>query len=894
MSGLFKRQTLDQLCEVPDEIIDVYVVERHIWQGGSVDDEAESKRKRRAEPRTVRDFLIDPVRSLLNDVLRQLAMPYNPSDKTNPIGQGWWVQAEFGSGKSHLLSVVGALALGDKRVWDIVLDLETKNKKGKRESIHNFYENGLAKKSSGKSKGIFVAVKTLVGQGGGTIGVTDTGRKLTEYILDAVQDQYHAETGRTISVYPVEVLAGRFEEELDLYYKRLAKFLKDPKHFDDNEQIEIDEFLDNSRNSKKLTVRRDCGQKLWDFYRKELKTTPDIPREAEAVLKHVVETLIASGFEGLLLILDEIMNSVMEWADHDKGQKADIKDNLDHYEVLLDELAKELPQVKKVGKNFVFTPEGGGVDVKKLFQQARSLAENNEVQQRDAWHQLLGLDGWEIKTSILTMDLARSTRSIFRGIAPAEQKDALVEWHGRTIKGRVYMRDLLDIASRGQALPPLNTADTDHDFAVFIGNRPCGDKVTGLAKKVGDPRVLFWTPAPLTVQEKDRLLDFAAYRELVKDHLHKDTEDAKEVIQWVANRLRDEIGSSAKIVTDSYARGQISAADHSNLSFNCQGELLAVLTPRIGQVLDAVYESSKIEFDGPASFDDAEAIKLINGIVKTGDIPKGTKPNQFTSAADNYGYVLGIMKKDGTKRLNTSGNEFVEDLDEWIETQTTHGNRQISVESVCKNFTGLGGPNDKNYGLSRRMIDIYLLCLVREGKLRILLSGKGAATTEYIDYTNIADLTFNAALLNSKTKVQRLKAPEGWPVLAPYAAILLDDESLKSIPVGKDRRHRGDLAPAQCPGHVVRLYLLRLAGGQDHGTRRSGDPQEDQGEGRRLLSSRSEDQGGSPLLAAPGEEGWSGRRAEGQAPQPGEESGKRQRPYGVGSKAPKPTARPAR
>ena len=136
--------------------------------------------------------------------------------------------------------------MGDKKVWDIVLDLETKNKKGKRESIYNFYENGLAKKSSGKSKGIFVAVKTLVGQGGGTIGVTDTGRKLTEYILDAVQDQYHAETGRTISVYPVEVLADRFESELDLYHKRLAKFLKDPKYFDDNERVEIDEFLDNS------------------------------------------------------------------------------------------------------------------------------------------------------------------------------------------------------------------------------------------------------------------------------------------------------------------------------------------------------------------------------------------------------------------------------------------------------------------------------------------------------------------------------------------------------------------------------------------------------------------------------------------------------------------------
>ena len=132
-------------------------------------------------------------------------------------------------------------------------------------------------------------------------------------------------------------------------------------------------------------------------------------------------------------------------------------------------------------------------------------------------------------------------------------------------------------------------------------------------------------------------------------------------------------------------------------------------------------------FDAPAPFNDAEAIKVINGIVKTGDIPKGTKPNQFTSAADNYGYALGIMKKDGTKQLNTKGNEFVEDLDEWIETQTSQGNKQISVETVCKNFTGMGGPNDKNYGLSHRMIDIYLLCLVREGKLRIVLSGKGQA-----------------------------------------------------------------------------------------------------------------------------------------------------------------------
>jgi hypothetical protein len=489
---------------------------------------------------------------------------------------------------------------------------------------------------------------------------------------------------------------------------------------------------------------------------------------------------------------------------------------------LLDELAKEVPQVKKIGKNFVFTPEGGGVDVKELFQRARDRAENSEVQQRDAWNQLLGLDGWEIKTSLLTMDLARNTKSLFRGIAPAEQKDFEIEWHGRTIKGRVYMRDLLDIASKGQALPPINSADTDHDFAVFISNRNCGEKVNELAKKVGDSRTLFWTPSQLTSQEKDRLLDFAAYRELVKDYQSKDTEEAKDVVQWVANRLKDEIGSIAKIVTDSFGRGQISALDHSSLSFNCQGELPSILTPLVGQVLDGVYISKEIQFDAPAPFNDAEAIKVINGIVKTGDIPKGTKPSQFTSAADNYGYALGIMKKDGTKQLNTKGNVFLEDLDEWIETQASKGNQNISLETISKNFTGLGGPNDKNYGLSRRMIDIYLLCLVKEGKLRILMSGKGLFA-DAIDYTNIADQTFNTALLNSMAKIQRLKAPEGWPVLAPFAAILLDDESLKTIQKDGDItsaldklkkwRFGCDIASLKRFRYVLCLHLLRRSGG---------------------------------------------------------------------------------
>ena len=128
---------------------------------------------------------------------------------------------------------------------------------------------------------------------------------------------------------------------------------------------------------------------------------------------------------------------------------------------------------------------------------------------------------------------------------------------------------------------------------MFISNRPLrrqGSR-TGQDGSAISARSSGRPPTSLR-PERDRLLDFAAYRELVKDHQSKDTEDAKEVVQWVANRLRDEIGSIAKIVTDSYARGQISAADHSNMPFTCQGELPAILAPLVGQVLDAVYESA--------------------------------------------------------------------------------------------------------------------------------------------------------------------------------------------------------------------------------------------------------------------------------------------------------------
>lgn len=1023
-STIFQRKSLDQIITVPESLTSVYVVERHIWANGG---DQSARAARQVEQQTVNEFLIDPVRSFLNDFFRQISAPYLPERKDNPIGQGWWVQAEFGSGKSHLLSFLGAMALGDEFVWKIVQEKEQKIGMGRRESLYNFYESGLAKKSQA-GRGILVAVKTLVGYGGGGVGLANADRSLEDYILDAVSEQFFLETGRTLPIYPTQILANRFlnTDDFDLYRARLAKFLKNPKFFDEEAQEEIDTFLDDLRNNPDPAVQRDCGQRLWDFYRSDLKSTPDIPMETEDVLRHMVKRLLEEGYAGLLLILDEVslymkdrtdsqraedekalvvlsnrlakmdnlpvwtvcaaqqaiettmagvlniiarerldlvpllnqkdnyydialkrvreikepgaiaqyyedykrafswpsatgndqfarffpfyppsvdvlravsynlttirsalyfmlqtlktqnkrssdeivtlwalfedvvnyeedpsgttksiasirtkfpnewrafemarqqintatkgymkvyrsrcekivktlflyhvanmapnglsveelMNTVMEWRDHDGGQaggqNADLQDNLDHYENLLKTLDLELVQVEKVGAKYRFNPAGKTISPADIFQKFRAQAARDENQRRQAWEQLLNLDGWEITTHLMTLDLASGLRSIFREIAPASQTDLTIKWHGREINGRVYMRDLLSIAKRNAPLPNINSPATGLDYAMFVSSTPCMEELDGLIKDQKDPRVLFWSPDVLTTSELDLLIDFAAYRRMVAEYVGKDTEDARVVLEWVKGQLSANLGAIYRIIPESYGRGRITAQDHTQMVFAVQGELSAILTVLAAQVLDTVYISREMEFDAPAPFNDLNAIHVINGIVKTGLIPRGAKPTKEISAAQNYGFALQIMHRPNDHKLDLRDCRYTRNLSDWVEDKLGDTSTTLPADTVYKNFMGINGPGGLHYGLSRRMVQMYLLCLVREGKIRITLSGRNLPL-EVIDYSNLVGIDFKVAILDAFYQVQRLKPPEGWEVLAPFAAVLLEDTSLQTI-----------------------------------------------------------------------------------------------------------------
>jgi len=1021
------RKSLDEICTVPDKIISVYSLEKHVW----ADSNSEAARKaRKPELQTIEEFQIDPVRPFLTDILRNMAAPYKPERKDSPIGQGYWIQAEFGSGKSHLLSFLAALALGREDAWEIIRKKETEAGRGKRESLYRFWQEGLEAKSGKGKKGIFVIVKTLVGVGSGTVGQSDKGRRLTEYILDAAKEQIYLELGKNISLYPVELLADRFiSEDLDRYRKDLARFLRDPKFFDEDEFEEVDDFIRTIQQDKTPEYKRSCGNKLWRFYTEYLKVRPQIAAESEDILRHLVETILAEGYSGVLIVLDEVSlfmknrdedqrtedektlvvlanrlakvhnlpvwtvcaaqqaiesmmgvkniiaddrlklvklleedkdyydivlsrvreikdpaaisnyylyykrgftwpNSIGEqdfrhffpfhkpaievlraityeltttrsaihfmhqtlkhqikqkgrelirlWelfdeavsyeedpsgvhaglvaiktkreteyrayeackrqidgltkgylrVHRDKGVKviqtlflyhiartrqqgitpeeiansvlierdaeANPEENNQHYETIADNLKKELRQIvqsfdEDKRPRYRFDPVFTGVDPRDEFSKARDEAESNEAMLREAWDHLLALDEWPVRTRQMTIDLSSGVQSIFRDIAPfiAPWEDRIsarsgdqnldVVWQGRQIFGRVGMRDLGRMASDNQALPPIDSDQTDLDFAVYIGTRHATQAVVmKLLEQRKDPRVIVWTPAELTQEERDRLVDFAAYRKLVSDWQGKETEDAVAVINWVANALQTDLAKIEKIIYNSYARGRIDALNNTQMEFHVAGELATILTPLVDRVLTAAYESRDIKFEPPFEFRKEEGVKVINGIVKTGRIPKGAKPNQNISAAQNFGFGLNIMKKGAEKELDISDNPYVQDIWSFINDKLTDDGQTMRMDTLYKNFMGIGGPKD--YGLTRRMVQIYLLCLVREGRIRITVGPRGGLPEPSIDYSNVSDVDFSTKVLDSFVEIQKVTKPENWEILRPYAEKLLGIE----------------------------------------------------------------------------------------------------------------------
>jgi hypothetical protein len=238
--------------------------------------------------------------------------------------------------------------------------------------------------------------------------------------------------------------------------------------------------------------------------------------------------------------------------------------------------------------------------------------------------------------------------------------------------------------------------------------------------------------------------------------------------------MKTELGKIQKTIDNSFARGRVDALNNREMEFHVAGELASIVSPLVDRVLTSCYESRDIKFEPPFVFRKEEAVKVINGIVKTGIIRKGAKPNQNISAAQNFGFALKIVKKGAEKELDVSENPHVQDMWAFIDDKMTDQGQSMNIETIYKNFMGVGGPKD--YGLARRMTQLYLLCLAKESKIRIGVGPRAGLPFAWLDYSNISEVDFSAKILDSITEIQKMAKPENWEILRPYVEKLLREE----------------------------------------------------------------------------------------------------------------------
>ncbi len=105
----------------------------------------------------------------------------------------------------------------------------------------------------------------------------------------------------------MELLADRFiSDDLDRYRNDLKKFLRDPRFFEEDEFEDVDEFIREIQDDKSPAYKESCGNKLWRFYDEYLKVRPRIEADLEEILVHMAKAIMAEGYSGILLLLDEV------------------------------------------------------------------------------------------------------------------------------------------------------------------------------------------------------------------------------------------------------------------------------------------------------------------------------------------------------------------------------------------------------------------------------------------------------------------------------------------------------------------------------------------------------------------------------------------------------------
>ena len=179
--------------------------------------------------------------------------------------------------------------------------------------------------------------------------------------------------------------------------------------------------------------------------------------------------------------------------------------------------------------------------------------------------------------------------------------------------------------------------------------------------------------------------------------------------------------------------------------------------------METCYRARDIDF-GNRKFDTSNAVKLINGLVKRGvAVSEG---DVLWSAVENFSAHsawFGPRRRRGWTRAVA---RYYQEIRKRIEER---GGAGIDVRTVYNWFTGYNTSDGKeSAGLTRRMVDVYLLCLAQQGVIRISQAKGGG----WIDRSTIASVEFKPDVLRGLSRIELPRALEDWEVFHTYLEVL--------------------------------------------------------------------------------------------------------------------------
>jgi len=544
--------------------------------------------------------------------------------------------------------------------------------------------------------------------------------------------------------------------------------------------------------------------------RDALARTDSVKRYEDAPLR-ALKTLFMAYLEDTgsprRLTPAQVCDSIMMTRRSDSG--AD--ENVDGVQVMLGRMKRPaIPQVCGTGDDaeFWFDASVGGIEPLEEFEHAvEDLAHQRQQHGGDvfkveelarAWERwmLFGAaqtqntgsqQGAQYDNTVAWMQRgAAHVRTDFGSIIAARYSEKRsVLWHGREIQGRVELVDL----SKPSPPPPIRTGDSrgddqDIDFVVRIGRKPDGEGVRKLVRGGGiDPRYLFWVPGALDTAQQDVLIQWAAYVRLVDRYLSKQGEEAELVRSWVSLQIAEHAPRMMSVLVGAYAAGTMASAtvDSHEFSYQATGQLDTATEKAVAEVLDNVYTSSDLAFEvremgGKRSgFRNEDAVHVINGLVRLGRIGGGREVSSAErSAAERHAKGLQLTAPASPGTMDLSGCRPAQEIREFILDKTADS-PTLDLQTLYLNFMGIDPQTSRGPGLTRRMVQLYVLGLVQQGEFRLALGGAGGllnGVTE-IDHSNIASVTFNHAVLGDLKTVARVEVPAEWECVRGFVGTMV-------------------------------------------------------------------------------------------------------------------------